>query len=146
MSAQLYWSSRSGLNRRPPPYQGDALPTELREHFHLNFGLHFNIPIIKFKVVLGSTGFLLGIASSITTIFITSISSFISFIKFKVFNILFFSSFNSDIKRIVLFVFLIFSFICCIILLGFDWPELQILEFAPKVVGGLLADRPADPV
>ena len=25
------WSSLSGLNRRPPPYHGGALPTELKE-------------------------------------------------------------------------------------------------------------------
>ena len=28
----FFWSSRAGLNRRPLPYQGSALPTELPEH------------------------------------------------------------------------------------------------------------------
>ena len=29
----IFLSYLPGLNRRPPPYQGDALPTELKQHF-----------------------------------------------------------------------------------------------------------------
>ena len=31
-SVLFLWSFRPDLNRRPPPYQGGALPTELRKH------------------------------------------------------------------------------------------------------------------
>lgn len=32
-SHTLFLSCLSDLNRRPPPYHGDALPTELKQHF-----------------------------------------------------------------------------------------------------------------
>ena len=35
-----YWSQRTDLNRRPIPYEGIALPTELRWHILLNFNAY----------------------------------------------------------------------------------------------------------